>query len=59
VIQAASITRMLHADFFPDLLFNPEDRGDIFLRLSVNSTISHKIELFITSTMRTSNPKDI
>jgi hypothetical protein len=30
--HAAGIARMLHADFFPNLLFDPEDSGDIFFR---------------------------
>jgi hypothetical protein len=45
-----------------DLLLDPEDGGDMFLRYVVlaytglHSNISQKIEFFITTTLRVSNP---
>jgi hypothetical protein len=48
-----------HAGLFLGLFFNPGDRGDMFLwnigRLSMG-VISQKIELFIITAVRTSNP---
>jgi hypothetical protein len=52
----------LHAGFLLHFLFNPEDAGDMFLQnVSSLSTdyyglMSQKIEFFIITTVRTSNP---
>jgi hypothetical protein len=41
----------------PGFFFDPKDGGDTFLQnVSYNSIIFQKTELFITTTVRTSNP---
>jgi hypothetical protein len=59
--KASSACYLVHAGFVLGLFFNPEAGGDMFLWnwLTFNrlhGVISQKIELFITTSVRTSNP---
>jgi hypothetical protein len=46
----------LHADVLFGFLFKPEDEGDRYLPNTLQGLICQKIELFVTTAMRTSNP---
>jgi hypothetical protein len=54
---------MLQADFLLGLFVDPEDGTDLFLRnvawiiCELHGVISQKIELFITTVIRSSNPR--
>jgi hypothetical protein len=64
--ESAVLATCFHAGFLLVFFFEPEDGGDIFLRnvdeLTFNGlhgVISQKIELFIPTAVRTSNPNEI
>jgi hypothetical protein len=45
-----------YAGFSRSLLFDLEDGGDMFHRNGLHGVISHEIEFFITTAVRTSHP---
>jgi hypothetical protein len=58
---ASSTCHLFHTGFLPGLLFNPTDRGDMFLRNvswlfnGLHGVTSQKTELFITTAARNSD----
>jgi hypothetical protein len=44
-----------HSGFLLGLLFNPEDGGDMFFGTGLPGVVFQKVELFITTAVRTSN----
>jgi hypothetical protein len=64
VASRALLATCFHAGFLLGLFFDPEDGGDMFLQnvLTFNGlhgVIFQKIELFINTAVRTSNPADV
>jgi hypothetical protein len=62
--EGGIVCTYFHAGFLLSLFFDPEDGGDVPLKLRLNFTglhgvISQAIVLFITTAVRTSNPPQL